>query len=158
MQYFLCSFLANGRITGTRRASRMRQWLEISQLIFLAIHRIFVARFSQTKENVKVVRWRLSDKFKVYFISTIREPTPFLPSFLPFVISPVFHRETARSQATKTEAIPDATRASQIAFAFSSASFVPRHFSEFPTFSISVEMLVNIRERKARGLGVGRGG
>lgn len=48
----------------------------------------------------------------------------------------------------KTEAVLDATRASQIAFALNAASFVPRHFSEFPTFSISAEMLVNMGERK----------
>lgn len=52
-------------------------------------------------------------------------------------------------QAPKVQAILDATRASQIAFAASGtrrgvvASFVSRHLSEFPTFSISAERLVN---------------
>lgn len=32
---------------------------------------------------------------------------------------------------------------------------MPRHFSEFPTFSISAEMLVNTGERKETGLGAG---
>lgn len=85
--------------------------------------------------------------------ATFREPTPFLSSFLSAFrhLIRIFQRETVRSQATETEAIPDAARASQIAFAFSNASFVPRHFGEFPTFSISAEMLVNIGERKERG-------
>lgn len=125
----------------------------------LAIHHVFAARFPQTEENVGVVRRRLSVKFKANYIHTLREDR--LPFFRPFHHLPssrIFHRETARSQATKAEAIPDATRASQIAFAFSGASFVPRHFSEFPTFSISAETLVNIGERKAWGPGAGTAG
>jgi len=79
----------------------------------------------------------------------------FLPSLLPPVVPTPPSFTAVRSQTTKTEAILDATRASQIALALSGASFVPRHFSEFPTFSISVETLVNTRERKVRETGAG---
>lgn len=79
-------------------------------------------------------------------------PILILPSFRHFV-----RYKTARSQATKTEATLDATRASQIAFALSGVSFVSRYFNEFPTFSISAKMLVNIDERKVRESDADRG-
>lgn len=95
------------------------------------------------KLTISILRWSLS------LSAPPPLPSPSAFSLLPrSVISPVFlRREAARSRARRRRKLFAMQREHRRLPSLSQqwrASFVARHFGEFPTFSISAEMLVNI--------------